>query len=562
MQQTTKAWARIQRDIEERLQNPIEGKRLSALRINPEKEKKVATRKQIAAARRNIKKAQAARRKKNPRRRVAKKRAAPKRRKRAAPKRRRRRRNPSTTAAKTTRRRPARRRTNTVAAPPAPATRRRRRRNPWYGDTEGHRAAAKKGIRRKKRAAAKRRTARRSPSRRRARRPSKKRASQCARCLARRRRNPTTELALLENPSGGLLPNAGPFSASSVKGYLAAAGGVTVGLVVADFVDRFVATRKPTGTDAVKGVGPWYGRAAAAAIAKRPDAMRLGVQAGGAVVGILGTYYTRNMSNIIPWLLGGVAVGFGANLFKMLADWWVMPALLKVEAKDATKPSLGNRTYPLEQTFVQDDIDKLFEQWTNVPNLVAQQQEKPVIESVLTGTVNSGLALSGVGVGQLGGAGQKQSPSEAAANGGRGELLMTGRLGACPKCGGVNGCFSSCPELGGCPTCPDGKVSGVGGFAPRCRYTVKPGDDFRQIIGVAGADPAVINQLNGGQSPHQYWRPGNTVMMPFHLCKHMESNSSAPAQQSLGAAEQSGPDVPPNGASPEKFALNFAARDD
>jgi hypothetical protein len=195
------------------------------------------------------------------------------------------------------------------------------------------------------------------------------------------------ENPLLDNPGGGgLLDNPlGAFSGENIKKFGVAAGGVALGLIVADFVDRYVATRKPKGDGANN---PWYGRDAAAAYRQKPDAMRLGVQALGAGGSMFLAYQLRNKA-WAPWLFGGLALGFGVNLIKMLADWWLMPAVLSVKEADAGKMSLGNRLYPLEQSYVQEKVADIFKNWNDATKApadlaAAQTKDNPTIVGPLS----------------------------------------------------------------------------------------------------------------------------------------------------------------------------------
>ena len=53
--------------------------------------------------------------------------------------------------------------------------------------------------------------------------------------------------------------------------------------------------------------------------------------------------------------LAGIALGFGAKLVSQVLDWYLMPALFKVE--DWSKPTFGNRMYALEQDTVQKQLE-------------------------------------------------------------------------------------------------------------------------------------------------------------------------------------------------------------
>lgn len=281
----------------------------------------------------------------------------------------------------------------------------------------------------------------------------------------------------------------------NLKGFTAAAAGVGIGLILADLADRFIATRKPadsTPTTATAN-GPWYGRDAAAAQRMRPDAYRLGGQAAGAVVAMVGAYATRRL-RVGPWLFGGLAIGFGANLLKMLSDYWIAPAVLNV--KSADEATLANRLYPLEQKAVQDQVAKSFADWASTASLAAGQQNPPVVMSPLAG---------GTDVYALGGR----------PNGyrlGTPRFVSTGRVGLCSSCGAMNGCYSNCPAL--CETCPGGQKL--------CAYTVGPTDDINAWAAKVGADINEVNSLNGGGPPSTYWHAGATVKLPYAICTAIE----------------------------------------
>jgi len=311
---------------------------------------------------------------------------------------------------------------------------------------------------------------------------------------------------LMENPglfSGpgpvSLYENEGsPFTMASIRAYGIAAVGVGIGLIVADVTDRLIATRTPK-----DGRNPWYGKDAAGAIRMRPDAWRLGGQAGGAVAGMALAWWTRGRG-IIPWLVGGVAVGFGANLVQQLWTWYIAPAVLKVEAADANKPSLGNRAYSLEQNYIQDSVAKYFEARPFSPTLAPGQQEPPVIVSPMTAGGGGGIyTLAGNnGVGRPG-----QTPRS---------VVRTGRVGTCAECGCSDGCFSNCPTL--CPECPEFNQNTM------CRHQVQPGDDIAAFASAGGVSVAQIEALN----PPGSWSPGNVVLLPYGVCSAMEKGAFTP----------------------------------
>jgi len=365
--------------------------------------------------------------------------------------------------------------------------------NPWYNDHAGHSRAAKKGYRRKRRKsrqAARRRASRRTPF--------------YARVRSRRRSNALMQAnpAMLQNPA--LMPNQllGAFTRANLMAYGTAAAGVAVGLLVADFADRYVATRKPAdSTNGTAAIGPWFGRDAAAAQRMRPDAWRLAAQAGGAVVALGLAYWSRG-KRLLPWLLGGTAIGFGANLLKMLADWWLMPAIFKTKADN--EASFANRMYPLEQSAIQDQVAEIFKNWGATASLAAGQLDPPVVVSPLNPPGSSDVYTLGRGrtplfgmPGQQGGAGVSAPRS----------FIQTGRLGNCPSCNGHNGCYDDCATL--CPECP--------GYQPnkKCQYTVVRVGELEELAAQAGVSMNDVAAMNGGRIAYAV---GDTVVLPYGMC--------------------------------------------
>lgn len=296
--------------------------------------------------------------------------------------------------------------------------------------------------------------------------------------------------------------------------------GIGLGLVFADLLDRYIATRTPK-----DGKRPWMGRNAAAAIQAKPDAMRLGAQAAGAVLASAGAYYTRK-SNYIPWVLAGTAIGFGANLFKQLITWWIMPAIFKVEATDANKESLGNRLYPLEQAYVQDKIASQFEKWTTTVNLNDQQQDAVAgIESPLGSSnmyaLGGAPSPAGLPPGMVG----QTSP-----------LVSTGRVGNCNSCGGMGGCYQNCPDL--CSTCPDREG------ATECAIIVQAGDDLYDLAAGSGVDVNEVNAMNGGL-PDTYWVAGNRVKLPMPMCIEVRRRETNDGSSTTTVVIPQQPNTPP-----------------
>lgn len=585
----TDAWLRVQRDIEQYAANPISTAdlvRVPAVRAtereaNPKREVK-----SVAAAKKRKKKGAKRSKAKTKRAKATRKTAARKTKKKAAKKRRKKR-----------------------AAAEAPAPKKRRRKRKKAAAPKRKRAKAKRKTKRK---AAKRRGRRaaetatertvkvpRSSTRTQvirvevaAKEPRRAAARKTKKKRKKRKKNPSeagdlggrqmvvrdinpTDVGLAGADTGnsgvlgGLLSNPdGPYTMESLRGYAIAAGGVGVGLVIADFLDRYVATRTPDDSTPTTGTAkhPWYGRDAAAAQRRRPDAMRLGAQAAGAVAAMALTYWFRS-GNVLPWVFGGTSIGFGANLLKQLTDWFIMPMVFSVD--DPTEESFANRMFPLEQTDVQDEVDKLFENWASVPALLAGQAEKPTISSPLAGPQGIyTLGKAGSGNGQphgtntLGTPAQPRplatQPSSAPAQepstvGASPEFIQTGRLGKCGSCGGYGGCYATCSDYTGYVT---SECKGCNGKAPKkCFYIVQAGDDFSMMVAAANADISAINMMNGGGGPETYWQPGNKVMLPFVMCRYIEKIPTTPGSFTQvprqppngGGSMETGTLTPPNG---------------
>ena len=302
----------------------------------------------------------------------------------------------------------------------------------------------------------------------------------------------------------GLMSNQGPFSRGTIRDFGGAALGVGLGLAIADGTDRFFATMAPS-----NGQHAWFGGNAAAAIQKRPDAIRLGVQGLGAVVSMALAYVTRNMK-VLPWVASGTAVGFGANLGLMGWRWYLAPMLLKAES--GTSVDMGNRLYSMEQTPVQDQVASIFENLTTAGLQLGQSGAEPVGTPIISGTPFT-YALGKPGHGQNG----------------KPRLIDTGRLGMCAACGGNGGCYENCPDLN-CAECP-------GAPGDRARYEVEPGDDMTRIAEDAGVAPAVLYGLNGGR---QNFRPGEDVIVPHALGRYLFRRDQE-RQRLAGVPQQTAP---------------------
>lgn len=327
-----------------------------------------------------------------------------------------------------------------------------------------------------------------------------------------RRRNPSPTFGYLaaNPPYAGLFENPnGALSASSLKSFAVASAGLALGLAVARGADRWIATMKPADSKSGnKANRAWYGRAAAAAINRRPTLIRLGVQAAGAVVSIAGAYALRNRG-MAPWLLGGIALGFGSNLFLQFIEWWAIPWLLKT--KDPSEQTLANRMYALEQLDAQDKVDAAFLDWQTIPALAANQdQNAPVISSPLS------LPAS---IATLGATGRPSARQHAMVGANR-KFIADGRVGNCNLCGGSGGHYSGCSA---CDLCNGG--------GRKCGYTVQPGVDIYAVASQSGVSVNDISAMNGGGSPESFWIVGNEVIMPEAACNVV--SRSAPAMPAV-----------------------------
>lgn len=314
-----------------------------------------------------------------------------------------------------------------------------------------------------------------------------------------RRRSRRQELALLENPSTstlgsgayeGLFDNPSlkeAYSMDNTKAFLLAAGGIALGLVFARGVDRFVATMKPKDSGNLSANNPQYGRNAAFMQQTRPGALRLGVQGLLALGGIGAAYATRN-NRYLPWALGGIALGAGANLGLQVAEWFILPRIpgLKVEA--VNEATFANRMYVTEQVATQDIVADYIENWDQVPSLARGQTTEPTIEGILTPAGGSDPSL----IYALGGAQHNQ----------------------------LGGCGANCGNCGGrCNGC------GGGGGGQLCSYVVQDGDDLAALLAAAGVSISAVNALNNGN----YWVPGNQVVLPYAMCMSLTGGGGTPA---------------------------------
>ena len=120
------------------------------------------------------------------------------------------------------------------------------------------------------------------------------------------------------------------------KAIVSATGGFAVGIIAADVLDRYIATRKQQGMD-----GTAYGAEAKTKIRAKADGTRIFAQAAGTGVSAVGAYMLREKSVVGTYLLGGMAAGFAAKAFGMIIKDHLMPALLKSDEADSYGKRLG-----------------------------------------------------------------------------------------------------------------------------------------------------------------------------------------------------------------------------
>lgn len=279
------------------------------------------------------------------RRKKTSRRKAPKRKRTAAAAPKRRRRRLKAKAAEAPRKRRATKRTRKV---------RRKRRvtrasEAWRGNSAGHSKAAKKGHKRRK--------ARKSaPKRRRSRRRKVSEASTVVQAPRKRRRSRRRKSSMVMAPrrrsskrrsrsmraftGGGM--SIGSLVLTGVSG--------GVGFVLADGLDRLLATYDPAATERPKDKFTSDGAGTLANtlnISSRPGLARAGAAIGVVAVPAVGAMFVKN--RYAKTVLTAAAFGAGINGFKLLFNTVVMPML---RPKDATPAELQKsyvaRLYPSE----------------------------------------------------------------------------------------------------------------------------------------------------------------------------------------------------------------------
>jgi hypothetical protein len=231
-------------------------------------------------------------------------------------------------------------------------SRRRRVVHAWKGNSAGHATAAKKGWRRKK---ARRKTSgRRRKSRRvteatyvaapRRRRASKRRrvhaVAEAPRRTKRRHHRRHYGMRASRGSRGGM--GAAELAVAIVSGGL--------GFVLADGLDRLIATYDPAATDKPKDKFTSDGAGTLANtlnVAAMPNWKRLLAGASITAAPAIGSMYIRNP--MVKASVEGMAVGAGVSLFKTLWQNVLMPLLV---GKDTSAPALQKsyiaRLYPAE----------------------------------------------------------------------------------------------------------------------------------------------------------------------------------------------------------------------
>lgn len=293
----------------------------------------------------------------------------------------------------------------------------------------------------------------------------------------------------------------------NLRAFAVATGGIALGFILADGLDRFVATRKPTG-----GVRAYVGRDAATIINSKPDSMRLAATALGTAAMMAASYYTSRRRPGVSYFFGGLAVGFGVKLLQQLANWYVMPAVFKV-GDNKSEDTLANRLFSLEQKDVQDAVHKSYDPTTTPPGDRFQAtQDKTTPPSYPAVGPTTGQYLAGRGNGM-----RAISPLHGAPSRGAVSALKprkSGQSGRCGTCGGDGGCYDGCSDA--CDECGNTKA---------CEFMVGPSDDLNAILAASGVSMSEVSALNPGGVN---WTPGATVVLPNAACMHVSGQTPPP----------------------------------
>jgi len=146
-------------------------------------------------------------------------------------------------------------------------------------------------------------------------------------------RRRTTTYRVSAKGKAGMLVRENP--ANRTKAIISAAVGFGTGLLAADILDRFVATRKGDAAAA------YTGGAALAKIKAPADGTRVFAQAAATGVAAIGAYALRKKSTVATYALGGMATAFAAKGLMMVITDMIMPKLLPAKGKDGTAGRLA-----------------------------------------------------------------------------------------------------------------------------------------------------------------------------------------------------------------------------
>ncbi len=178
-------------------------------------------------------------------------------------------------------------------------------------------------------------------------------ATKCGLTLTPRRRSGAEGVAGIDDLSGiddlgdPRLENPLPSTMSLVTAGIAmGVGALSYGFT--DLLDRYVATRAGATKDQTN---PAYGSQAVARIQQAPDGMRIGVQAGVALLGTVGAYMTYANHPRVAAVMGGIAGGAGTHLLWQVIESKLLPLAIKV--KTPNEASFANRVLPDFQDYMQ-----------------------------------------------------------------------------------------------------------------------------------------------------------------------------------------------------------------
>lgn len=129
-----------------------------------------------------------------------------------------------------------------------------------------------------------------------------------------------------------------------------AGGGLAVGWIAAEMIDRYVATRAPKPAVEGQETKPLWGQDAIDAITAPADGTRLLVSGGGTAAFGLGAFLLRDRMPDVAYAIGGIGAGFGVKFFSQLLGDVIFPAIFKVK-KDAEgyPETFANRMFPDKQ---------------------------------------------------------------------------------------------------------------------------------------------------------------------------------------------------------------------